>query len=344
MTSKRSAYLVDGHHVFLAIYDQMQEFFNLLSEPEYLSANPFLAFQISSFEEVFKRPAAEVLRQKFRSIDYVSYAFRFLLIPCFSFYNSTAVDALEMYWFDAKLPSKDEAKKKLKKRIEEAGFDNGKAFDWYRYLNEDKWLFVDGITRIVPYGLKNEFINQLKFSIHFPGDIKTELGQRVFSVSQKLFVSSKEKGVDTRLAIQACDIAADPNVVEAVLISSDTDYIPVVERLKRGGRPTKVFSLSSFSDDFWKMLGPDYSNLSYVLNSQAELKDAKEIFGESYASKIKRCPIASRLAAAIGDELISIAETGDTVALSIRKQSLRAFTERFPGSEFGQQQGAIPEY
>ena len=75
-------------------------------------------------------------------------------------------------------------------------------------------------------------------------------------------IEYKQKGVDTLLTIDLSHIKEDfPKIKKIILISSDTDFVPVIEDIKKRGIEVVLFSY------FDKKRGSPFSLSNHLLNS-----------------------------------------------------------------------------
>ena len=98
----------------------------------------------------------------------------------------------------------------------------------------------------------DKFINKLK-SITLPIIIREGRCQKIGSTYQ-------QKGVDTLITIDMSRIPKKENIDEVILLSSDTDFVPIIEDLKEDGikvilayfTDKKRKSAFSLSNHLWK--------------------------------------------------------------------------------------------
>ena len=80
-----------------------------------------------------------------------------------------------------------------------------------RGLDKGNWGFFENQIRgsiVVPYDLKNSVLKALEDKDWMYGDFNLQTQPRVISGFNG-YVENREKGVDTKLVIKGCELAAD---------------------------------------------------------------------------------------------------------------------------------------
>jgi NYN domain len=235
------AILIDGHHVFLEILNDVDRF-NKLAGGGPLADN-FAKGTVNIWSPPTARHLSGLARENLewnlpRAIEHP--------LPV-----ATDPKDVQIAIFDAKLPPRAEMTRRLESNrpASQAGRYNSMASDvklrqvrdgWWSFRYDDR--FID-----TPYELKNDFVDELSSGFKLAGepsasqmsdwfwsgskDWKARLGTRKTIVKANGTFHEHEKGVDTQLVIHACSLAMDARVRWVCLVTNDSDYVPLVHHL-----------------------------------------------------------------------------------------------------------------
>lgn len=327
----KAAFLIDGHHVFLETISQIKAFCELMGDGSIAEATLFSSLLSSLDFPDDANSAIKMYEMALTAIDYADIALADLLYPGIV-YEETAAE-LELYWFDAKLDPIDELKYSLKK--EQQRVDEGKQEEgniryirpWQKLLEANQFEFHQGDRPIVvPYALKNNFIDEMTRTT-FPGITASPgLGWRDFHINKKFGIRTNEKAVDATLVIKACDLANDPNVVSVSLVTNDGDYEPAIKRLQQRGKKVFVYSLATYQSNVLRNAvgGGMYSTIYDEMNRRNSKKESVAAFGQPITDRLAKCPIFWTLHARMINDLVSLRSTGKTVRTCIRQDARMA--------------------
>lgn len=157
----------------------------------------------------------------------------------------------EQRWvFDALMPDKRDVEEKLN-----INFDYWSQKDRNRannlksvieLLKHDQWGFFENQVRgsiVVPFSLKNEVLKALGEKDWIWGNFNLQTQIRQINGFSG-FVESREKGVDTKLVIKGCELAAASDIDWVWLVTADGDHAPLVEHLRESGKEVFLTSVS----------------------------------------------------------------------------------------------------
>lgn len=134
--SSRSAFLIDGHHVFLETVSQVRTFSELMRDSAILE----VTFSDLHFRRhgIAQNPsdAASTFVPALTAIDYADIALVDLLYPGLAY--SEHAEQLEMYWFDAEMPPAHELKDGLRTDLQRIGQDKSTYFRFQKMLRVGK--------------------------------------------------------------------------------------------------------------------------------------------------------------------------------------------------------------
>lgn len=189
--SSKTAYLIDGHHVFLETLTQIQQFVTLLRKPSILDELPHSRFVSQKYFTTTSNDPVTTFEAALSAIDYADIALSDLLYPGFG--TMPVQGELELHWFDAKLPPIEEAQTNA--RWKEA------SKNWLNLLSNNKYEFSRGretASLSVSYDLKNQFIEEVE-KWGFPGHIADPiLGWREFRSDRgKFYIAPKKLSILT---------------------------------------------------------------------------------------------------------------------------------------------------
>jgi uncharacterized LabA/DUF88 family protein len=245
--SRNSAYIVDGHHVFLECLKQVHDFLSLARNHEVRQLEPFLEEFLNRFETKTLESPLNSFSSALGAIDYADIALTDLLYPGFTLIP--CANELELYWFDAPMPPIAEVKSKVRTRSPTQSAAGENIPDYDAMLGAKNWQFYKDKRHpnlTVPYDLKNEFIEEVK-KWGFPGVLgEPEMGRREFYLSEKRTIISKEKEVDSSLVIKAIDLADRHDIDSVCFISADSDYYPAMKRLRERGKKVYFYTMSDY--------------------------------------------------------------------------------------------------
>lgn len=160
----------------------------------------------------------------------------------------------ERWIFDATMPEKNEIKSKLERNYEYwIQNDRDKASNIHTFLkllNEDKWGFFENQVRgsiVVPFNLKNDVLSNLNDEEWAFGRFGLQTQERSIS-GWTGYVENREKGVDTKLVIKGCELAAAQDVDWVWILTADGDHAPLIDHFNESGKEVFLTSLSPASD------------------------------------------------------------------------------------------------
>lgn len=146
---------------------------------------------------------------------------------------------LDVNIFDAKLPDLNKAIHFAETRCREYNFSAEQTNRALKVLRRQQWEnFHEGGLRIVPYNLKNEYINLLEEIMK--ADLV--LGKKYINVNARGGITANEKEVDTRLTIKGMELASQEEIDYVLLITNDGDFVPLVEQLKSNNKKVYLYS------------------------------------------------------------------------------------------------------
>ena len=141
--------------------------------------------------------------------------------------------SLDVNFFDAELPTNEEAINYIKKNSIKV---NDEAL---RNLNLGLWKsYHEGENSLVPYDLKNDYIKKIKELME--GDLI--LGRKMLNLNKWGHVNAKEKEVDTKLTIKGVELANRNDLDFILLVTNDGDFVPLVEYMKEKKKILSIFS------------------------------------------------------------------------------------------------------
>jgi uncharacterized LabA/DUF88 family protein len=323
----RSAMLVDGNHVFVGVLQQVEIFFELISNPEILNELDIFPAYLKKFRADTGKDPITTYRKTLNAIDYADIAFDNILINGLSVLPSKG-RLTEISWFDAEMdpPEKvlsDLAAEEQRRPIPvdpKIAHHPAKPRERYIALLEAglyEYRLDDKRVVQLPYNLKNEFIAEMYGKQYQGIEINAGLGFRKYYHDKRLgSVTSSEKQVDTKLAIYATDIAHNQLYSHVELVTNDGDHAPTVKRLRRGGKTVQVFSITTeryqakaLKDAAGRENCETLGSAMKVINRQQELVAA---FGNDFASTIDRCPLFFPLLNRMQMDIPFLAVTGVT--------------------------------
>lgn len=149
----------------------------------------------------------------------------------------------QIFVFDTPMPNRKDVLSLMRSEFDKLNHlpDNSKTLNRREVLQSEialiesgKWRFFTGSRNVVlPYEFKDKLLKLLCTDRY---KWQSALGKRIVRINDAGRKSDSEKGVDARLVIKACDIAADKNMKWVCLITNDSDYVPAIERLLERGK------------------------------------------------------------------------------------------------------------
>ena len=144
--------------------------------------------------------------------------------------------------FDAAMPDKDDLmksfKRALKKNLRENKHKNARNIqEFIEELEDGNWSFWlnHEVGHVtVPYNLKNETLEILGMNVLRGEWQLTALVREINAYKGRR--ESKEKGVDTSLVIKGCELANDKDCDWVCLITNDGDHAPLIRHLQSKGK------------------------------------------------------------------------------------------------------------
>lgn len=172
------------------------------------------------------------------------------------------------YIFDASMPNKQEVVTSLRKsydywlRRNERNANN--IYIFLELAENDEWAFYENDIRgsiTTPYDLKNTLLETAGKEWTW-GDFELVLQERWISAFSGR-VMSIEKGVDTNLVIRGCELANDSACDWVWLITNDGDHAPLIRHIREKNK--EVF-LTSITDRPSKRLVGELASALNFLN------------------------------------------------------------------------------
>ena len=163
--------------------------------------------------------------------------------------------------FDATMPEANQVRERLSqnhqywRNRDKSKSDNLRA--WIEALDKGNWGFFENQIRgsiVVPYDLKNSVLKALEDKDWMYGEFNLKTQPRVISGFNG-YVENREKGVDTKLVIKGCELAADKDVDWVWVVTADGDHAPLIDHLKEKGKEVFLTSLSHPSKALLTALG-----------------------------------------------------------------------------------------
>lgn len=268
----KGAVLIDGNHVLLEVLNDIDVFNNNIKENPMLE-NIFTAYRKSSKAQEMKNiwgsppdpvHVADYVGETIRMMEDIiphwvigellpdnkrSLSVGNILSGSYEIEDPENVIAVDMNCditiFDAELPKKSNLIRKLEREAAHkwgSDWKKEKIQEWLDLIKSNKWrLWAGGGYRELPFDFKNTFLEVLGSDILNAGFNK-ELGNRKIYVKRDGDVFQSEKGVDSRFVIAGCDLAEIREIDWVLLITNDSDYVPLIDRLKERGKEVFIFS------------------------------------------------------------------------------------------------------
>ena len=268
----KGAVLIDGNHVLLEVLNDIDVFNNNIKENPMLE-NIFTAYRKSSKAQEMKNiwgsppdpvHVADYVGETIRMMEDIiphwvigellpdnkrSLSVGSILYGSYEIEDPENVIAVDMNCditiFDAELPKKSNLIRKLEREAAHkwgSDWKKEKIQEWLDLIKSNKWrLWAGGGYRELPFDFKNTFLEVLGSDILNAGFNK-ELGNRKIDVKSDGDVFQSEKGVDSRFVIAGCDLAEIREIDWVLLITNDSDYVPLIDRLKERGKEVFIFS------------------------------------------------------------------------------------------------------
>lgn len=266
LINTNGAVLIDGNHVLLEVLNDIDLFNdnipedpmfvsgktqgmkNIWESPDPVNVANYVGETIRMMEDIIPHwVVGDLLPENKRSVSVAN-----ILYSSYEIKDPENVVAVDMNCdltiFDAELPKKSNLIRKLEARWEAAhkwgsDWEKEKIQKWLDLIKSNKWrLWADGGYRELPFDFKNTFLEVLNSDFSYTSGFNKELGNRKVFVKKDGDVFQSEKGVDSRLVIAGCDLAESKEIDWVLLISNDSDFVPLIDRLKERGKEVFIFS------------------------------------------------------------------------------------------------------
>ncbi len=260
----KGAVLIDGNHVLLEVLNDIdvfnnnikenpmfmsskaQEMKNIWGSPDPVHVADYVGETIRMMEDIIPHwVIGELLPDNKRSLSVGS-----ILYGSYEIEDPENVIAVDMNCdltiFDAELPKKSNLIRKLEREAAHkwgSDWKKEKIQEWLDLIKSNKWrLWAGGGYRELPFDFKNTFLEVLGSDFSYNAGFNKELGNRKIYVKRDGDVFQSEKGVDSRFVIAGCDLAEIREIDWVLLITNDSDYVPLIDRLKERGKEVFIFS------------------------------------------------------------------------------------------------------
>jgi uncharacterized LabA/DUF88 family protein len=332
--------LVDGHHVMLEVLNDIDTFNNQIETDRYqrifsqknleniwAKPDPILtanlvgrALMTAVEDEVPYRIAEKIYSgQKFAISRYRALSAISKADPEVHIDPDTHIvvdQHTDVAIFDTDMPDRSPELRKLEKQWEFASRcgDNKKRYNIQKTMDliKDKrfeFYVEEGTNRILPYDFKSQYLKVLTAE-HTYGGAKEKLGYRKTQISNYGNFTSKEKQVDVQLTIAGVDAAHSDKIDWVCLVTNDSDYAPLIERLKKAnkdvfllgfGAPSRQAGLlkeavgsSNILPKYLLANNDEFSLAQTSPNKKAELSKRSEAFSD-WIKQIERNPLFNML-------------------------------------------------
>lgn len=205
------------------------------------------------------------------------------------------IKAQEQRWiFDATMPPKAAVRESLERSFQywrnrhKGRSENLETF--ITVLKDGNWGFFENQIRgslVVPYDLKNQVLEALSDEDWYLGQFNLETQERHITGFNG-YVESREKGVDTKLVIKGCEIAADKDVDWVWIVTADGDHAPLIEHLRGNGKEVFLTSMSYPSKALISALAGQahYLHFDDLMDMKELLQDLENRSGDGGLTKL----------------------------------------------------------